>query len=107
MSTFNSIREALPNTELLEVVDLLSSAGGSMTTGDKLKRVSEYCSEIRTLVGIRNLMADALNILQANFIEKVINEYPSSHALVDTRTIKEHVNIVLAVRAAATSGMSD
>jgi len=107
MQSFNSSLEGLPDTELLEVSDLLSGTGGSMTTGDKLKCVSEYCGEIRTLVGIRNLMGEAINRRQTNFIENVVNEYPSAHRLVDTRLIKEHINIVLAVRAAATSGMSD
>ena len=107
MQSFTNSIQALPNDELLEVVGLLSSTGGSMTTGDKLKRVSEYCGEIRTLVGIRNLMAEAINKLQTMFIENVVNEYPSAHALVDTRKIKEHINIVLAVRAATTSSMSD
>ena len=103
----NSTLEAMPSCELLEVVDLLSSAGGSMTTADKLKLVSEYCREIRTIIGIQNLMADAINKLQTNFIETVVNEYPSAHTLVDTRKIKEPINILLGVRAATTSSMSD
>ena len=107
MQSFNSSLEGLPDTELLEVVDLMSGTGGSMTTEDKLKRISEYCGEIRTLVGIRNLMATAINRLQTSCIENVVNEYPSAHRLVDTRLIKEHIKIVLAIRAAATSGMSD
>ena len=107
MQSFNSSLEGLPDTELLEVADLISGTGGSMTTEDKLKRISEYCGEIRTLVGIRNLMGESIIRLQTNFIENVISEYPSAHGLVDTRKIKEHINIVLAVRAAATSGMSD
>ena len=107
LQSFKSSLEALPTSELLEVVDLLSSNGGSMTTEDKIKRISEYCGEIRTLVGIRNLMADAINRLQANFIENAVNEYPSAHTLVDTRKIKAHIHILLAVRAATTSSMSD
>ena len=107
IQSFNSSIEVLPNDELLEVMDLLTGAGGSMLTEDKLKRISEYCGEIRTIVGIRNLMSDALNKLQVMFIENVINEYPSSHALVDTRKIKETIKILLAVRAATTSSMSD
>ena len=107
IQSFNSSIEVLPNDELLEVLDLLTGAGGSMLTEDKLKRISEYCGEIRTIVGIRNLMSDALNKLQVMFIENVINEYPSSHALVDTRKIKETIKILLAVRAATTSSMSD
>ena len=78
-----------------------------MLTTDKLKRVSEYCGEIRTLVGIRNLMTDALNKLQTNFIENAVNEYPIAWGLIDTRKIKEHINILLGVRAATTSRMSD
>ena len=78
-----------------------------MSTEDKLKRISEKCGEVRTRVGIRNHMANAINRLQTNFIENVVNEYPRAHRLVDTRLIKEHINIVSAVRAAATSGMSD
>ena len=78
-----------------------------MAAGDKLKRVSEYCGEIRTRVGIRNLMAETINKLQANSIENVINEYPSGHALVDTRRTKEHISVVLAIRTAATPSMSD
>jgi hypothetical protein len=88
-------------------MDLLSGAGGSMLTTDKLKRVSEYCGEIRTLVGIRNLMTDAINKLQATFIENAANEYPTAHAIVDTRKIKEHINILLGVKAATASRMSD
>ena len=107
MQSFNSSLEGLPDTELLEVSDLLPGTGGSMTTADKLKLVSEYFREIRTLIGIQNLMADAINKFQTNFIENVVNEYPSAHRLVDTRLIKEHIKIVLAGRAAATSGMSD
>ena len=107
IQSFHSSIEVLPNDELLEVLDLLTGAGGSMLTEDKLKRISEYCGEIRTIVGIRNLMSDALNKLQVMFIENVINEYPSSHALVDTRKIKETIKILLAVRAATTSSMSD
>ena len=107
MQSFNSTIEVLPNDELLEVLDLLSGTGGSMLTENKLKRISEYCGEIRTIAGIRNLMSDALNKLQVMFIENVINEYPSSHALVDTRKIKETIKILLAVRAATTSSMSD
>ena len=107
IQSFNSSIEVLPNDELLEVLDLLTGAGGSMLTEDKLKRISEYCGEIRTIVGIRNLMADALNKLQVMFIENVVNEYPSSHNLVDTRKIKETIKILLAVRAATTSSMSD
>ena len=106
MQSFNSSIEALPTSELLEVVDLLTGNGGSMTTEDKLKRISEYCGEIRTLAGIRNLMTDAISRLQANFIENVVNEYPSAYTLVDARKIKERINILLAVRA-ATSSMSD
>ena len=52
-------------------------------------------------------MGEAINRLQTNFIENVVNEYPSAHRLVDTRLIKEHIKIVFAVRTAATSGMSD
>ena len=107
LQSFNSYLEALPTSELLEVLDLLSGSAGCMTTEDKIKRISEYCGEIRALVGIRNLMADAINKLQANFLENTVNEYPSGHALVDTRKIKAHINILLAVRAAATPGMSD
>ena len=107
IQSFNRSLEGLPDTELLEVVDLLSGTGGSMTTEDKLKRVSEYCGEIRTRVGIRNLMTDAINKLQTNFIDNVVTEYPNAHRLVDTRLIKERIHIVLAVRAAATSGMLD
>ena len=107
MQSFNSSIGALPNGELLEVTDLLSGKGGSMTTEDQIKRISEYCGEIRTLVGIRNLMADAINKLQANFVEDAVNEYPSSYTLVDTRKIKEHINILLGVRAATASRMSD
>ena len=108
MQSFNSSLEALPAQELHEVVDLLSGTGGSMTTGDKLKRVSEYCGEIRTLVGIRNLMTDAISRLQTMFIENGVNEYPSAYTLVDTRKIKEHISILFVVRAgAATSSMSD
>ena len=107
MQSFNSSLEGLPDTELLEVVDLMSGTGGSMTTEDKLKRISEYCGEMRTLVGIRNLMGEAIIRLQSNFIENVVNEYPSAHGLADMRKIKAHINIVLAIRAAATSGMSD
>ena len=73
MSSFNRILETLPAHELQEVVDLLSGTGGSMTTGDKLKRVSAYCGEIRTRVGIRNLMADVINRLPTILIENVIN----------------------------------
>ena len=107
MQSFNSSLEALPNTELLEVMDLISGTGDSMSTEDKLKRISEYCGEIRTLVGIRNLMTDAINKLQANFIENAASEYPRAHAIVDTRKIKEHINILLGVRAATASRMSD
>ena len=107
IQSFHSSIEVLPNDELLEVLDLLSGTGGRMLTENKLKRISEYCGEIRTIVGIRNLMSDALNKLQVMFIENVINEYPSSHALVDTRKIKETIKILLAVRAATTSSMSD
>ena len=107
IQSFNSSIEVLPNDELLEVMDLLTGAGGSMPTENKLKRISEYCGEIRTIVGIRNLMSDALNKLQVMFIENVVNEYPSSHTLVDTRKIKETIKILLAVRAATTSIMSD
>ena len=107
MQSVNSSIEVLSTNELLEVMDLLSSAGGSMPTEDRLKRISEYCGEIRTLVGIRNLMADVINKLQTLFIENAINEYPSAHTLVDTRKLKEHINIILAVRAAPTPGMSD
>jgi hypothetical protein len=106
MQSFNSSLEALPNTELLEVMDLISGTGGSMSTEDKLKRISEYCGEIRTLVGIRNLMANAINRLHIMFIENAVNEYPSAHALVDTRKIKEDINIQLGIRA-ATATMSD
>ena len=52
-------------------------------------------------------MTDAIRRLQANFIENLVNEYPSAYTLVDTRKIKERINIILAVRAAATSSMSD
>ena len=107
IQSFNSSIEVLPNDELLEVLDLLSGTQGSMTTENKIRRISEYCGEIRTIVGIRNLMSDALNKLQVMFIENVISEYPSSHALVDTRKIKETIKILLAVRAATTSSMSD
>ena len=89
IQSFNSSIEVLPNDELLEVLDLLAGAGGSMLTEDKLKRISEYCGEIRTIVGIRNLMSDALNKLQIMFIENVVNEYPSSLNLVDTRKLKK------------------
>ena len=41
MQSFNSSIEALPTDELLEVMDLLSGNGGSMTTEDKIKRISE------------------------------------------------------------------
>ena len=88
MQSVTSSIEALPNDELLEVMDLLSGNGGSMTTEDKIKRISEYCGEIRARVGIRNLMADAINRLQANFIENAINEYPSEHSLGDTKKLK-------------------
>ena len=107
LQSFNSSLEGLPDTELLEVVDLMSGTGGSMTTEDKLKRISEYCGEIRTLVGIRNLMATAINRIQINFIENVVNEYPSSHTFVDTRKIKATIYRLLAVRAATASIMSD
>jgi len=60
IQSFNSSIEVLPNDELLEVLDLLSGAQGSMTTENKIRRISEYCGEIRTIVGIRNLMSDAL-----------------------------------------------
>jgi hypothetical protein len=78
-----------------------------MTTENKIRRISEYCGEIRTIVGIRNLMTDAVDKLQIVFGEKLISEYPSSHTLVDTRKIKETIKILLAVRAATTSSMSD
>jgi len=107
IQSFNSSIEVLPNDELLEVLDLLSGAQGSMTTENKIRRISEYCGEIRTSVDIRNLMADALNKLQVLFVENLISEYPSSHTLVDTRKIKETIKILLAVRAATTSSMSD
>ena len=100
----NTTLEAMPSCELLEVVDLLSGAGGSMTTGDKLKLVSEYCSEIRTIIGIRNLMVDAINKLQTNFIEIVINEYPSAHTLVDTRKIKEYPSLSMFVYSLSVAG---
>ena len=87
LQSFNSSLEALPTNELLEVLDLLSGNFGSMTTEDKIKRISEYCGEIQTRVGIRNLMTNAINKLHANFIDNAINEYPSSHASVDTRKI--------------------
>jgi hypothetical protein len=108
MQSFKSSLAALSTSELLEVMDLITGVVGSMTTEDKVKRISEYCGEIRTLVGSRNLMTDAINRLQTMFIENGVNEYPIPHGLVDTRKIKEHINIVLAVRvAAATPGMSD
>ena len=107
IQSFNSSIEVLPNDELLEVLDLLSGAQGSMTTENKIRRISEYCGEIRTIVGIRNLMTDALNKLQVIFVENLVSEYPSSHTLVDTRKIKETIKILLAVRAATTSSMSD
>ena len=97
----------MPTSELQEVLDLLSGTAGNMLTEDKLKRISEYCGEIRTLVGTRSLMTNAINKPQASFIDDVVSEYPSSHTLVDTRKIKEHINIRLAVRAATTSNMSD
>ena len=59
IQSFNSSIEVLPNDELLEVLDLLSGTQGSMTTENKIRRISEYCGEIRTIVGIRNLMSDA------------------------------------------------
>ena len=107
LQSFNSYLEALPASELLEVLDLLSGNGGSMATDDKIKRIAGYCGDIRTLVGIRNLMADAINRLQANSIENAVNEYPSAHTLIDTRKFRATINILLAVRAATTSTMSD
>jgi hypothetical protein len=107
IQSFNSSIEVLPNDELLEVLDLLSGTQGSMTTENKIRRISEYCGVLRTIVGIRNLMTDALNKLQVLFVENLISEYPSSHTLVDTRKIKETIKILLAVRAATTSIMSD
>jgi hypothetical protein len=78
-----------------------------MPTTDKLKLVSEYCGEIRTIIGIQNLMANAINRLQTISIENVVSEYPSAHSLIDSRKIKDHINILLAVRAATASRMSD
>ena len=74
---------------------------------DRLRRVSESVDEMQTLVGLRNTLASAIVRLRDKFIDILTNEYPSRHNLVDTRKMKESINIQLGIRAVTTSNMID
>ena len=81
--------------------DLSATGGGPMV--DRLRRVSESIGEISTPVGLRNALASAIARLQDKCLDNLTNEFTSRHSLVDTRSMKEHINTHLAVRAVTPS----
>ena len=100
MPTFKNMVET---SSVAELQDMLNSCTLKV---ERLERISEITGELRTLVGLRNALTRIIARLQEQFIDNLVNEYPSKQGLVNTRQIKEDIHIQLGIGAAIAT-MSD
>jgi len=106
MPTFKNMVVTASVAELQDMLNSFTSKGAPSMV-ERLKRIAELTGELRTLVGLRNALTNAIARLQVKFLDNLINEYPCKHGLADTRKIKEDIKIQLGIRAALTSSMID
>ena len=67
--------------EVQDIFNCITGPYGRVSSEDKLKCISEYTGQVKTLVAIRNAMIGALTIFENKFIDTMMEEYPSEHSL--------------------------
>ena len=102
----NMIEETLNITELNDILTYLT-APGYCSLKEKIKGISEFSEELKTLIGVKNIINSSIDKINHAFLNNVLIEYPSKKNLFNSNKIKENIKIKLGIKNKEMSSMSD
>ena len=93
--------ETLDISELDDILKYLT-APGCCSLKEKIKCISEFSEELRTLIGVKNIINSSIDKIYQAFLNNVLIEYPSKNKLLNSNKIKGNIKNKL-----KTNAMSD
>ena len=86
----NMIEKTLNISELNDILKYLT-APGNCSLKEKIKCISEFSEELKTLIGVKNIINSSIDKINDVFLNNVLNEYPSKNKLFNSNKIKENI----------------